>query len=128
MKYGKYIDIFCWKKLMWVAWKSCSHFYSKNINVFVNTAAATVNYFVINKLVKLMMLWSTRLWSKHLTSQFNHLLMCQKAAVWVSNSVGPDQMHALASDLGLHGCLGLCVPILRVFTTTKLWKTAVNYM
>ena len=33
-----------------------SHFCSKNINVFENTLATTVNEFVINKLVKLTML------------------------------------------------------------------------
>ena len=39
---------------MWVAF--ASQFCSKNINVFENTLATTVNEFVINKLVKLMML------------------------------------------------------------------------
>ena len=32
---------------------SYSHFCSKNVNVFENTVAATVNQFVINELVKL---------------------------------------------------------------------------
>ena len=38
--------------------KSYSNFCSKNINVFENTLATTVNKFVINKLVKLTMLWT----------------------------------------------------------------------
>ena len=48
LKYGKYIDIFAEKNL--------SRFWSKNINVFENTLATTVNNFVINKLFKLTML------------------------------------------------------------------------
>ena len=36
--------------------KSLSHFCSKNINVFGNTLATTVNKFFINKLVKITML------------------------------------------------------------------------
>ena len=37
---------------------SYSHFCSKNINVFENTLATTVKKFVINKLVKLKLLWT----------------------------------------------------------------------
>ena len=58
LKYGKYIDIFCWKNV-----SNYSNFCSKNINVFENTLAATVNTFAINKLVKLTMLWTTEPWS-----------------------------------------------------------------
>ena len=36
--------------------KSYTHFCSKNVNVFENTFATTVNRFVINELVKLTML------------------------------------------------------------------------
>ena len=56
-------------KEMWVAFAQCesySHFCSKKkkkkINVFVNTLARTVNQFVINKLFKLTMLWTTGPW------------------------------------------------------------------
>ena len=35
------------------------HFCRKNINVFENTLATTVNEFVINELVNLTMLWAT---------------------------------------------------------------------
>ena len=38
---------------------SYSHFCSININVFENTLATTVNKFVINKLVKLTVLWTS---------------------------------------------------------------------
>ena len=64
LKYGKYIDIFCWK--MWVAFELqelLTFLQCKNINVFENTSATTVNEFVINMLVKLTMLWTTRLWN-----------------------------------------------------------------
>ena len=43
--------------------KSYSHFCSKNINVFGNTLATICNKFVINGLVKLMLLWKTGPWS-----------------------------------------------------------------
>ena len=43
---------------MWVAFHI---FCSKHINVFEYTVATTVNKFVINKLVKLTMLWTTGL-------------------------------------------------------------------
>ena len=36
-----------------------THFCSKNINVFENTLATTVNDFIISELVKLTMLWVT---------------------------------------------------------------------
>ena len=39
-----------------------AQFYSKNINVFENTLATTVNEFVFIKLVKLTMLWTTGPW------------------------------------------------------------------
>ena len=39
--------------------KSYSYFCSKNINVFEKYPSYTVNEFVINKLVKLTMLWKT---------------------------------------------------------------------
>ena len=40
-----------------------SHFFAaKNINVFENTLATTVNEFVINELVRLTMLWTTGPW------------------------------------------------------------------
>ena len=49
LKYGKYIDIFCWKNVSSFCY---SHFFfSKNISVFENTLATTVNKFVINELV-----------------------------------------------------------------------------
>ena len=41
---------------MWVAF---AHFCSKNINVFENTLATTLNEFISNELVKLRMLWTT---------------------------------------------------------------------
>ena len=59
LKCGKYNDIFCCK--MWHC-KSYSLFCSKNINVFENALATTVNAFVINKLIKLTMLWITGPW------------------------------------------------------------------
>ena len=40
--------------------KSYSHVCSKNVNVFENILATIVNEFVINKLVKLKILWTTR--------------------------------------------------------------------
>ena len=52
LKYDKYIDIFAEKKKV----KNYSHFCSKNTSVFENTLANTVNEFVINELVKVMML------------------------------------------------------------------------
>ena len=58
LKYGIYIDIFCCKNVSSFC-KSYSHFCSKNNNVFENTLATTVNEFVISKLIKLMMLWTT---------------------------------------------------------------------
>ena len=46
--------------LKFLSWNmSYSHFCSKNINVLENTLAITVNGYVINKLVKLKMLWTT---------------------------------------------------------------------
>ena len=48
-KYGKYSDIFYWKNVN--TCKSYSHFCSKNINVFENILATTVNEFVVNKLL-----------------------------------------------------------------------------
>ena len=56
--------IFLLKK-MWVAFalQNLLTFFSKNISVFENTLATTVNKLVINELVKLMMLWPTRPWS-----------------------------------------------------------------
>ena len=46
---------------MWVAFalQKLLTFLQQNINVFENTSATTVNEFVINKLVKLTMLWTT---------------------------------------------------------------------
>ena len=39
----------------------------------------------------------------------------------MANSVDFDQMlHPAASDLGLHFCLGLSVPILRVVTVVRI--------
>ena len=58
LEIGKYIDIFAEK--MWVA--CYLHFCSKAINVFENALATTVYEFVINKLVKLTMLWTTGPW------------------------------------------------------------------
>ena len=39
-----------------------SHFCSKNIKVFENILCTTVNELVINKLIKLTMLWTTGPW------------------------------------------------------------------
>ena len=50
LKYSKYINSFLLKKVSYL------HFCRKNINVFENTLATTVNEFVINDLVKLTML------------------------------------------------------------------------
>ena len=47
---------------MWVAFalqEKLLIFLQKNINNFENTLATTVNEFVINELIKLMMLWTT---------------------------------------------------------------------
>ena len=44
---------------MWVASKATQFFCSKNINVYENTLAITVNVFVINELVNLTMLSAT---------------------------------------------------------------------
>ena len=46
---------------MWVAFalQKLLTFLQQNINVFENTLATIVNKFVINKLVKLTMLWRT---------------------------------------------------------------------
>ena len=56
--------IFFTEKKMWVAFalQNYSHFCSKNINVLENTLATTVNKFVINEIVKLMMLSTTEPW------------------------------------------------------------------
>ena len=60
LKYGKYIDIFCWKSVSSFCIAKATHiFAAKIINVFENTLATTVNEFVINKLVKVAMLWTT---------------------------------------------------------------------
>ena len=69
LKYGKYIDIFCWKKCeQLLHCKSYSHFCSKNINVFENALATIVNKFVINEHVKLTMLWRTGPWCRIYTN------------------------------------------------------------
>ena len=58
------LTFFCWKNVssfcIAMHCKSYSYFCSKNINVYENTLATTVNKFVINKLIKLTMLWTTR--------------------------------------------------------------------
>ena len=60
MKYGKYIEIFCWQNVSSFCIAKATHiFAAKKINVFENTLATTVNEFVINKSVKLTMLWTT---------------------------------------------------------------------
>ena len=58
---AKYFDIFAEKCEWLLQCKRYSHFWSKNINVSENILATTVNKFVINKLVKLMMLWAAGL-------------------------------------------------------------------
>ena len=57
---------------------------------------------------------------KILTGPFyHHLPMNPKTAGRVANSIDPDQMlHSAASDLGLHVCKGLSVPLLRVNVVT----------
>ena len=62
LKYGKYIDIFLLKKKK--MWKKCIAktnliLQQKNVNVFENTLATTVNQFIVSKLIKLMILWTT---------------------------------------------------------------------
>ena len=63
LKYGKYIDIFCCKMMssFYIA-KPTHIFAAKRVIVFENILTATVNEFVINKLVKLTVLWTTGLW------------------------------------------------------------------
>ena len=56
-------DIFAEKWVVFALQKLLIFFCSKNINVFENTVATTVKQFVMNKLVKLMMLWTTGPWS-----------------------------------------------------------------
>ena len=58
-----YMDIFAAKKVSSFCNAKATHiFCSKNINVFENILAATVYEFVINKLIKLTMLWITWPW------------------------------------------------------------------
>ena len=45
-----------------VALQTLLTFLQQNINVFENTLATTINEFVINELVNLMMLWKTVFW------------------------------------------------------------------
>ena len=60
LKYGKYIDIFCWKNVSSFCIAKATHiFAAKNFNVFENTVATTVSKFVINMLVKRTMPWTT---------------------------------------------------------------------
>ena len=125
------IDIFLLEK-MWVAFamqKLLTFFQQKNINVFENTLiATTVNEFVINELVKLMMLWTTGpccfQWTTshvpYLSQVFRQIqqlltilvlkfeqiyfcnLLCLKTAYWVTNSVDLDhKLHSVTSNLGL---------------------------
>ena len=91
--------------------KSFSNVCSKNINVFENTFATTVNMFVINKLVKLTMLWTgPRSWSL----LFVCCLFTLKVYVLVYGQTGlskqcqSDQtLMKVASDLSLLNCLPL---------------------
>ena len=55
MPLGQMHWYFCWKNVSSFC-KSYSHFWGKNINAFENTLGTTLNEFVINHLVKLMML------------------------------------------------------------------------
>ena len=52
--------IFFAEKTVSSFYKSYSHFCSQNINLFENILASTVNEFVINMLIKLTVLWTTR--------------------------------------------------------------------
>ena len=57
-KISMYLMIFYAEK-MWVAFAKATHIFSaKIIKVFENTLATTVNEFVINELIKPMILWT----------------------------------------------------------------------
>ena len=56
---------------MWItfALQKLLTFLQQNISVFENTLATIVNEFVINEVLKLTMLWTTRPWILHIPSQ-----------------------------------------------------------
>ena len=64
VKYGKYIDNFDEKNISSFCIVKATHIFAEKINVFENTLVTTANEFVINELVKLMLLWTTRSCSK----------------------------------------------------------------
>ena len=78
---------------MWVAKaalpKLLLHFYSKNINVFENTLATTVNEFVINKRVKLTMLWTA---GPRLIDPFFFVIIA--STYWSSSNESPQHNYA----------------------------------
>ena len=93
-------------KNFWVAaLQKLPTFLHKIINVFENTLATTVNEFVINELVKLMMLWTTGPWFIFHCLIILSCLHIKPKYFGPFLSVDPDQtQHYVASDLGLH-CL-----------------------
>ena len=48
LKYGKYIDIFCWENVSSICIAKTTHFFAaKSMNVFENDLATTVKEFVV---------------------------------------------------------------------------------
>ena len=59
----KYAEIFCWQNVSSFCSAKATHIFSaKNIRILCIESAKTVNEMTLNKLVKLMMLWTTGPW------------------------------------------------------------------
>ena len=70
----KYAEIFCWKNVSSFCNAKATHIFSaKNIRILYIESTRAVNKMTLNKLIKLMMLWTTGPWCFMFLSTWSHI-------------------------------------------------------